>query len=292
VFDNGLVELDPAGTLAAVEANEQVLITAEARRLELVAHWADLHTGAGVAAHRMPGMERPMRLGGEGTPTLGDFAPAELGCALRMSEGSACRLIADALDLRHRLRLIWTAVQAGQVPAYQGRHIAYATRHLTAAQTALVDQRIAPCLGAVSFGRLQTLLEAAIMEADPEGAELRAAAAAQERFVRLGRKSEHGLKLIIARATAGDALCFKAIIDRLAEILANQGDSDTVDIRRSKAIGILAQPAEALRLLCEHHDDAWEGPGEPGEPVETNDPDGEPAAPSDPTTATELTTGP
>jgi hypothetical protein len=117
------------------------------------------------------------------------------------------------------------------------------------------------------------------MEADPDGAERRAAAAGQERFVRLGRTSEHGLKLIIARATAGNALCFKAIIDRLAAILANQGDSDTVDTRRSKAIGILAQPAEALKLLCEHQDDAWDGPPEPDDP-EPDDPEPDPADPA------------
>jgi hypothetical protein len=283
MFDNDLAELSPSGTLAAVEANEHVLITAETRRLELAAHWADLNPGESVAERRLPGMERPVRLGGEGTPLLGDFAPAELGCALRMSDGSACRLIADALDLRHRLRLIWRAAQAGQVPAHQGRHIAYTTRHLSAAQAALVDERIASVVGAMSFGRLQTLLEAAIMEADPDGAERRAAAAAQERFVRLGMTSEHGLKLIIARATAGDALCFQAIIDRLAAILANQGDSDTVDTRRSKAIGILAQPPEALKLLCEHQDDAWDGPPEPDDP-EPGDPDPDAA---DPATAEE-----
>ena len=98
----------------------------------------------------------------------------------------------------------------------------------------------------MSWGRLQTLLEAAIIEADPVGAEQQAAAAAQERFVRLGRSSEHGLKLIIARATAGDAIWFKATIDRIADILAQQGDTDPVEVRRSKAIGILAQPAQAL----------------------------------------------
>ena len=58
------------------------------------------------------------------------------------------------------------------------------------------------------------------------GAEQRAAAAARERFVRLGRNSEHGLKLIIARATAGDAIWFKATIDRIADILARKGDTD------------------------------------------------------------------
>jgi hypothetical protein len=266
VFENDLVELDPAATLAAAEANEHTLITAETRRLQIAAHWADLHPGDAVPQSRLPGSERPVQLGGEGTPTVGDFAPAELGCVLRMSDGSAARLIGDALDLRHRLPLIWAAAQAGQVPAYQARHIAKATRHLSAAQAAVVDQRIARSLGAVSWGRLQTLLEAAILAADPEGAERAAAAAAQERFVRLGHTSQHGLKLIIARAAAGDAIWFKATIDRIADILARQGDTDTADIRRSKAIGILAQPAQALRLLCQHQDDDWNGPEEPSDP--------------------------
>ena len=110
-------------------------------------------------------------------------------------------------------------------------------------------------MGAGSWNRLHSLLEAAIYEADPAGADQRAVLAAQERFVRLGRNSEHGFKMIIARATAGDAIWFKATIDRIGDILARQGDEDPADVRRSKAIGILAQPAEALRLLCQHQDD-------------------------------------
>ena len=124
------------GTLAAAEANEHTLITAETRRLHIAAHWADLHPGDAVVQSRLPGTEHPVQLGGDGTPTVGDFAPAELGCVLRMSDGSACRLIGDALDLRHRLRSIWAAAQAGQVPAYQARRIASATRHLTVEQAA------------------------------------------------------------------------------------------------------------------------------------------------------------
>jgi Domain of unknown function (DUF222) len=257
-----LVELDAARTLAAAEANEHTLTTAETHRLQIAAHWADLHPGDAVPESRLPGTEHQVRLGGDGTPTIGDFAPAELGCVLGISDGSAARLIGDALDLRHRLRLIWAAALAGQVPAHQARRIAAATRHLTAEQAGWVDAQLAPSLGAVSWGRLQTLLEAKIIDADPVGAEQQAAAAAQERFVRLGRSSEHGLKLIIARATAGDAIWFKATIDRIADILAHQGDQDPIDIRRSKAIGILAQPAQALALLCQHQHDDWDGPAE------------------------------
>jgi hypothetical protein len=144
VFENELVELDAAGTLAAAEANEHALILAETRRLHIAAHWADLHPGDAIANSRIPGTEHPVRLAGEGTPTVGDFAAAELGCVLRISDGAAAKLIADALDLRHRLKLVWTAVLAGQLPAYQARHIATATRHLTAEQAATVDGRIAP----------------------------------------------------------------------------------------------------------------------------------------------------
>ena len=68
MFDNDLVELDAAGTLAAAEINEHTLITAEVRRLQIAAHWADIYPGDGVPQSRLPGAERPIRLGGEGTP--------------------------------------------------------------------------------------------------------------------------------------------------------------------------------------------------------------------------------
>jgi hypothetical protein len=88
------------------------------------------------------------------------------------------------------------------------------------------------------------------------------------------------LKLIIARATAGDAIWFKATIDRIAEILALQGDSDSVEVRRSKAIGILAQLARALQLLCEHQRDEWDGATEPAAAAEAAEPEHD-AEPSD-----------
>jgi len=147
VFENDLVELDSAGTLAAAEANEHAFITAEARRLQIAAHWADLHPGEAVAESRLPGTEHPVRPGGDGTPIVAGFASAELGCVLRMSDGSASRLIGDALDLRHRLRNTWARAQTRQLPAYQARRIATATRHLTAEQAAQVDQAVAPAVG-------------------------------------------------------------------------------------------------------------------------------------------------
>jgi hypothetical protein len=79
-FENDLVGLDAAQTLAAAEANEHALIIAATRRLHIAAHWADLHPGDAVVESRLPGTERPVQLGGDGTPTVGEFATAELGC--------------------------------------------------------------------------------------------------------------------------------------------------------------------------------------------------------------------
>jgi hypothetical protein len=68
VFENDVVELDAAETLAAAEANEHTLTTAETRRLHIAAHWADLHPADAVTESRLPGTEHPIQLGGDGTP--------------------------------------------------------------------------------------------------------------------------------------------------------------------------------------------------------------------------------
>ena len=268
MFENDVAGLDEDATLAAVEGNEHTAVEVEVTRLLLAAHWADLKPGDAVDPHGLPGAERAVQPGGEGTPEIADFAPAELGCSLKTSAGSAKRLMADALDLRHRLPRTWAAARAGQAPTYQARHIAQATRHLTVGQARQVDQRVAAALGTVSWGRLQDLVDGLVYEADPEGADAAAELAARERFVRWGRVTEHGMRLIIAKIAAGDGAWGEAMIARLAEILQRDGDLDCVDIRRSKALGILiTQPAEALRLLNSHqHDD--DDPAQSPEPDE------------------------
>ena len=142
------------------------------------------------------------------------------------------------------------------MPAYQARRIATATRHLTADQACWVGHPTRPLVGCGVLGAARNLAAARRSSRPIRSApNSKRALAAQQRFVRLGRATEHGLKLIIARANAGDAIWFKATIDRIADILARQGDPDPVEVRRSKAIGILAQPApQALELLCRHQD--------------------------------------
>src|SRR3954453_1405736 len=105
------------------------------------------------------------------------------------------------------------------------------------------------------------LVEAAVIEADPEAAEARRLAAEMSRFVRTGRSTEFGTKTIYARARAGDAIFFLAMCDRIAQILTMEGVHEVpgcadlresvpqemeMDVLRSVAIGVLATPARAL----------------------------------------------
>ena len=129
--------------------------------------------------------------------------------------------------------------------------MAQATRHLSRSAAMHVDAAVARGITSLPWGRCETLLAAKIIEADPKAAEEQAKIWEAERFVRAGRTNQTGLKLLIAKANAGDVIWFMATVNRIAEILRLQGDMDPADLRRSKAIGIVAQPALALQLLWE-----------------------------------------
>jgi hypothetical protein len=200
-------------------------------------------------------VERARAVGGEGTPAVSEFAAAEFGALQGVGMVTAWNLIAAALDLRHRLPKLWTLVQAGHVRAWQARKVAEATRHLPWDACADLDHHLAGYLNQVPWPRFAKILAAAIIEADPALAAERELQARTEREV-YATQSEHGLKLLIARAAAGDVAVFMATVNRIADILALQCDTDLVGVRRSKAIGILAQPALALQLLIDHQHDA------------------------------------
>jgi hypothetical protein len=64
-----------------------------------------------------PGAEQGRQLGGDGTLEVLEFCVAELGASIETSYGSARALMADALDLRHRLPELWQLIMAGSVQA-------------------------------------------------------------------------------------------------------------------------------------------------------------------------------
>ncbi len=281
MFDSGVGELPAVGAArlaGLIEQNHAELKAAECRMLQLACAWADAHYLDSGSTEYQPLIQRACAWGGEGTPEVSEYCAAELGGLQGTGIVAARVLIADALDLRYRLPRLWGRVLTGGVRAWQARRIAEQTRPLSWEACADVDHALSDLVGMMPWLRFAKILSAAILDADPALAAERAGRARTTQDV-FSFDSQDGLKTIVAKASAGDAIWFLATVNRIAEILAARGDTDPIGTRRARAVGILARPAEALRLLIEHQHDP-DQPAESSEPGETAKP-GEPSEPNE-----------
>jgi hypothetical protein len=176
MFDSEQVaELDAAATMSLVSRTHRLVLTQECFLLQLAAHWCDLHSPDSQPAteRNLSGAERGQRVGGEGTTEVLEFAAAELGAQLETTAGSAKALMADALDLRHRLPKLWQLVCSGRLRVWRARRVAHASRHLRLNAAMHVDSAVAHAIVSLPWHRFETLLQAKIIEADPKAAESR-----------------------------------------------------------------------------------------------------------------------
>ena len=188
--------------------------------------------------------------GARGTPRVAEFAPAAFGARLQLSPYAAGRLIADALDLRHRLPRLWQRVQRLEVREGHARHVARKTRDLDLAQARFVDARVAESAdGRLSWVRFEAVVEAAIVAADPVAAAARKEAAATEKFATPTRSTEHGTRGFSVRADFATIARLDATVASVAEALKALGDDATVDERRVRAVLVLANPGRAVEVL-------------------------------------------
>lgn len=222
---------------------------AQVRQLDHAACWADVNGPETMRPGSLGiGEERILEVGGEGTPEVAEFALAELAVVAGLSTMQGRWLVADALDLRHRLPLIWRGLHERRLPVEQARFVARRTRSLSREAAAMVDRSLVDALGGMSWSAFVELVDARIVAADPVRAEQERELRRTERCVRVGR-SVAGSKTIFARASTEDAVWFDATVDRLADLLDSGQDSK--DVRRARALGVLARPHEALQLLAE-----------------------------------------
>jgi len=251
-------DTDGHAAAAALVAAHAIQREAEATEFALAAHWATLHDEdsipGGGSGRTLPGAERARQLGADGTPLVAEFAVAEFAVLTGRGRFAAQIYVADSVDVQHRLPQLWTAVMALRVPVWQARKIASRLRAvgLDRDQARWVDSQVTPYVPSLPWARIEALLEAKIIEADPDAAAERARAAELEQFVSTGQCNEYGLKTMVAKANGGDVVLFVAMCDRIAQVLLLRGDTSPVGVRRAKAVGILADPARALQLLAEH----------------------------------------
>lgn len=239
---------------------------AEVDDLLVALAWADLH--GGPPATDVPGGDRLVRLGGDGTPKVRDLCLEELSVARQAHVASTRAAMADALDLRHRLPKVWAAVQELVCEPWVARKVARMSRDLARDKVALVDTAVAAALHQAP-SRVLAIAEAKVIEADTAAHEADLAARGRERGVWLGRTtpadpedptSGRGSRSLFAKLAAEDALWVDTMIDEVADLLADSpalraqhhpdlGDDPTRDQLRAAAFGWVARPTELSELL-------------------------------------------
>ena len=203
------------------------------------AHWgeADLHD------------EGLVPLAGPGAPWVAEFAPVDLAAALGITHDAGRQLIADALELAHRLPRLWERVLAGEVPVWRARLIARETTDLSVQAALFADRLIAATPRRIGQVKAARLVQEARLYFDPD----RALADEEEALAKRGVWLRHGNAPATTDITmtldTPDALLFDQTVTRIAGDLKELGDTEDLEVRRARAVGILADPQHALDLL-------------------------------------------
>ncbi|QZY29712.1 hypothetical protein [Nocardioides coralli] len=242
-----LDERDARATLEAATAAVRARRATEVEELRIAAHWA--------ALNGEPRDDRdPMSaVGGDGTLDVREYCLPELAMARDTHTATTRALVADALDLAHRLPRTWAHVTALACEPWVARKVAVICRAVPREAVAVVDRAVAAAIAGHAPSTVLEIAQAKVIEADPETYAMRRELDRHRRYVTLSRSDEFGYRCLIARVTAGDAAWIDAMVDRVADILAAEhGHDHNRDELRSLALGWLARPADLLTLLLDH----------------------------------------
>ena len=175
--------------------------------------------------------------------------PSDLAAALGITQDAGRQLIADALELAHRLPRLWKRVLAGEVPVWRARLIARETTDLSQKAALFADRLIAATPRRIGQVQAARLVQEARLYFDPD----RALADEEEALTKRGVWLRHGSAPATTDVTmtldTPDALLFDQTLTRIASDLNELGDTETLEVRRARAVGILADPQHALDLL-------------------------------------------
>ncbi len=262
-------DLDVAETLRAAMDSARATHAALVHELDVDLHFAALHScdpqegrgprptmreaaKAGMTLSEWEqGANKLVPLGGDGAPMVQDLPLCELAVARAMSEPALRGRLADTLDLAFRMSGYWSGLHVGRGEVWVGRKVARMSRHLDRESIQQVDAAVTAAIDE-SPHRVLVIAEAAILRADPEYARERDAERRRRRHVAVGRVDEDGLRVIFARIASGDAEWVEAILDRIADALAERPDlaaCETRDELLAEAFGWLAHPEDVIALL-------------------------------------------
>ncbi|RLV50855.1 hypothetical protein D9V37_02585 [Nocardioides mangrovicus] len=235
---------------------------AQTRKLLTATAFALANADLDPAQAGRAGRERLVRLGGEGTPAVAEFSGAMVGGRLQLSAWSADRLIADGLDLQFRLPHLFARLTAFEVAVGHARLVARKTRHLSLEQAGRVDARAAEVAdGRLPWSRFTALVDAAVIQADPDTAAEREREAAEDVCVRSCRPLGDAMGALFVRGPVEATTQIDAAVTDMAATLQEigwadpsvDGDSEPARVQeiRLQALLVLCNPAVAVAAI--HH---------------------------------------
>jgi hypothetical protein len=192
-----------------------------------------------------------LTLAGEGAPVVAEFAPFDLAAALGWSTDAARDLMGDGLELACRLPHLYALMGELRVSVSTARYAAQHTRDLALPAAAHADRLLADAVGSgyLTSRRIRALIDQARLYHDPDRAiddEDRALAA---RSVHLKPGQSPATMEVAMILDTADAEALDQTLAQIATVLAGLGDHDALEIRRARAVGILADPHSALDLF-------------------------------------------
>src|ERR1700712_3796631 len=253
---------NPMDVLAYARSCQVESDRAQANQFIAAVIWAEQHPPESIdqAATWLAGggQDTGIPLAGPGAPLVAEFCLAEFALAIGRSTDSGRVLIAHAVETKYRLPKTWARIICGQLQVWRARRIADLTTQLSEEAVAFVDTQVAPFAHRIGVAALERLVEEAIARFMPDLAEENAVKAAERRHfdIETGQVSFDGTVRVEGELDLADGLDLEDALARGAESLRAAGSEDSLDVRRSIAVGVLARHQLALDLQAEDTADA------------------------------------
>src|SRR3954470_16510457 len=270
----------PAGVLAFTRDSVARSYAAEVDKLHAAIAWAAMHSVDSMDdAACYPGLESELALAGPGAPLVAEFAVAELAVALRVTTDAGRAFLGLAMELRYRLPRLWKRVTSGDLAPWRARKVAEQTITLSLEAAAFVDAHVAAFAHKIGHAGLEHLVEEAVTRFMPAEAEARRRAAAESRHFDIHTRRDptaprraaagaghfpthprhstaEGVVDVTGTLDLADALDLDAAVTRGAADLKDLGCAESLDVRRSLAVGVMARRQLTLDLNAHDADEA------------------------------------
>ena len=186
-----------------------------------------------------------------------------------VSTQSAMSLMADALDLRHRLPRLWAQVEAGEWRRGRPAGSPPTPAPCRSRRARWVDEQLAARVDGFGLPTIERLVALAAARFAPEEQAEKEQAVRSQHHVTLTHPRPGdfaGTSWLEAAGDTKDLTAFYALVCAEAKRLGRLGDTDDYETRKAKALGIIAARQGTLDLTAE----APDGRRVTRRPVQTN----------------------